>query len=164
MFAPWLRKFSQKFSPAAVRYFANFYMPFLGAGISITKVDDDFRYMRVEMPMRVYNRSYVGVHFGGSIYAMVDPFYMMMLMENLGPGYVVWDRAAKIDFLKPGRRRLIAEFRYSEAEIQDIRQKTQGGQKYLFDKLVQIHDDHGELIAKVIKTLYVRKKDLASKS
>lgn len=162
MFAPLLRKVSRRFAPDVIRVFGNMYVPFLGAGIRIVKVDPDFRYMRVEMPLRAFNRNYVGSHFGGSIYSMTDPFYMMMLMQNLGPDYIVWDRAAKIDFLKPGRRRLIVEFRYSEAEIQEVRKKTAGGQKYLFDKEVLIHDEVGELIAKVVKTLYVRKKDLAS--
>jgi acyl-coenzyme A thioesterase PaaI-like protein len=164
MFAPLLRKMNAVFAPNVVRVFGNFYVPFLGAGIKIAKIDPDFRYIRVEMPLRPFNRNYVGSHFGGSIYAMTDPFYMMMLMQNLGPGYIVWDRAAKIDFLKPGRSRLIVEFRFSEAEIQEVRAKTAGGQKYLFDKEVLIHDDKGELIAKVVKTLYVRKKDLASKA
>ncbi len=159
MFAPLLRKFSPTFAPNILRVLGNLYVPFLGAGIKIKKVDADFRYMRVELPLHAYNRNYVGSHFGGSIYAMTDPFYMMMLMQNLGRDYIVWDRAAKIDFLKPGLRRLIAEFRYTEAEIQEIREKTAGGQKYLFDKEVLVHDSKGELIAKVIKTLYVRKKD-----
>lgn len=163
MLAPLLRKFSKRFAPNVIRVLGNFYVPFLGAGIQITKVDPDFRYIRVEMALTAFNRNYVGTHFGGSIYAMTDPFYMMMLMQNLGRDYIVWDRSAKIDFLKPGRRRLIVEFRYTEAEIQDILKKTAGGEKYLFDKEVLIHDDKGELIARVIKTLYVRKKDLASK-
>lgn len=163
MFAPLLRKMNSVVSPRVVRIFGNMYLPFLGAGIRIAEVSEDFRYMRVEMPLRFWNRNYVGSHFGGSMYAMTDPFYMMMLMQNLGREYVVWDKAAKIDFIKPGRSRLIVEFRFNETEIQDVRSKTQSGEKLLFDKEALIHDDRGELIAKVVKTLYVRKKDLASK-
>lgn len=158
MFAPILRKLSSHLAPKTVRILGNLYIPFLGAGIRITKVSDDFRFLRVEMPLTPLNRNYVGTHFGGSIYAMTDPFYMMMLMQNLGPEYIVWDRAAKIDFLKPGRSRLIAEFKYVEEEVEEIRRRTAEGQKYLFDKEVLIHDRQGNLIAKVIKTLYVRKK------
>ena len=163
MFAPLIRKLNARLAPNVIRLLFNLYIPFLGAGIRITRVSPDFRHLRVELPLTAYNRNYVGTHFGGSIYAMTDPFYMMMLMQNLGSGYIVWDRAARIDFLKPGRSRLIVEFRFSLEEIEDIRRQTADGNKYLLDKEVLIHDQEGTLIAKVIKTLYVRKKDLASK-
>lgn len=164
MLGQWLRKLNDNFPPNVVRLIGNMWFPFLGAGIRIVKVSDDFRYVRVELPLTVLNRNYVGTHFGGSIYAMTDPFYMMMLMQNLGHDYIVWDKAAKIEFIKPGKSRLIVEFRFSEEEVQDVRRKTEGGDKLFLDKEVLVHDDKGELIAKVIKTLYVRKKDLASKA
>lgn len=134
MLAPLLRKMNSVFSPRVIRLFGNMYLPFVGAGIRITEVSDDFRYMRVEMPLRFWNRNYVGTHFGGSIYAMTDPFYMMMLMQNLGRDYVVWDKAAKIEFIKPGRSRLIVEFRLNETEIQDVRSRTESGDRLLLDK------------------------------
>lgn len=164
MLASWLRRHSSKLAPQYIRVLTNFYAPFVGAGIRITELAQDFRYIRVEMPLTRLNKNYVGTHFGGSMYAMTDPFYMLMLIQNLGTDYVVWDKAAQIEFLKPGRRRLIAEFRFDESEIDDVRKHTASGQKYIFDKEVLIHDTEGMLIARVIKTLYVRKKDLASKA
>ena len=134
------------------------YPPFLGAGIRIKKVAPDYRYVRVEMPLTWYNRNYVGTQFGGSIYAMCDPIYMMMLIQTLGRDYIVWDKAANIEFLKPGRMRLRAEFRWTQDEIDQVKERTKGGEKYVFDKEVLIHDIEGLLVARVIKTLYVRKK------
>jgi len=150
--------------PWIIKFFARLYFPFLGAGIRLKKVADDYRYVRVEMPLTWYNRNYVGTQFGGSIYAMCDPIYMLMLMQNLGREYIVWDKAANIDFIKPGRRRLIAEFRWTQDEIEFIKEKTKGGDKYVFDKEVLIFDSEGTLIAKVIKTLYVRLKPADSPS
>lgn len=164
MLANQIRKHGKQLAPKVVRSLMNLYAPFVGAGIRMTKVSEDYRYVRVEMPLTWFNRNYVGTHFGGSMYAMTDPFYMFMLMHNLGEDYIVWDKAAKIEFIKPGRSRLIAEFRFSEQEIDDVRKRTADGQKYVFDRDVEIHDDKGALIAKVVKTLYVRKKDLASKA
>ncbi len=163
MLASWLRRHSSSFSPRYIRTLINFYVPFVGAGIRVTRLDEDFRYIRVEMPLTKLNGNYVGTQFGGSMYAMTDPFYMLMLMQNLGTDYIVWDKAAKIEFLKPGRSRVTAEFRFSAEEIEAVRRHTESGEKYLFDKEVLIQDIHGELIARVTKTLYVRKKDLASK-
>lgn len=162
MIANWFRKKSVHLSPTVMARLANYYIPFLGAGIRITKVADDYRYLRAEMPLTWYNSNFVGTHFGGSIYAITDPFLMMMLMRNLGPDYIVWDRAAKIDFLKPGRSRLIVEFHWTEDEIQHVLSQTATGAKFLIDKEVMVQDDKGQPVATVLKTLYVRRKELAS--
>src|ERR1051325_11667703 len=81
----------------------NFYPPYLGASVRVTHFAEDFRRVEVEMPLRFYNRNYVGTHFGGSLYSMVDPFYMLMLMNSLGPGYIVWDRSEERRVGKPGK-------------------------------------------------------------
>lgn len=162
MVAAILRKYGA-IAPAGVKALLNLYAPFRGAGIRVQHISDDHRYMRVEMPLTWYNRNYVGTHFGGSIYAMSDPFYMMMLMRNLGSQYIVWDKSAMIEFIKPGRGRLIVEFRWSEDEIEAIKTATAQGERHYVKKHVEIRDDQGELIATVDKTLYVRRKDLASK-
>jgi acyl-coenzyme A thioesterase PaaI-like protein len=141
------------------RLLLNCYLPFRGAGIRTKVIAPDYRYIRVELPLTWLNRNYVGTQFGGSIYAMTDPFYMFMLMQILGSDYIVWDKAARIDFIKPGRSRLIAEFRFTRSEIDEVIARSRDGQKYIFDKEVSIHDRDGLLIAKVVKTLYVRKKD-----
>lgn len=56
----------------------------------------------------------MGTHFGGSLYAMCDPFYMWILMENLGKDFIVWDKAATIRFKKPGTGTVNAEFEISK--------------------------------------------------
>ena len=89
------------------------YAPFVGAGIRVTKVSPDFREMEVKMTLKWYNKNYVGTHYGGSIYSMADPFYMVMLIEILGKEYQVWDRKGTIEFLKPGKTELCAKFHVS---------------------------------------------------
>ncbi len=89
---------------------------------------------------------------------MTDPFYMLMLMHNLGSDYIVWDKAAAIDFIKPGKSHLFADFRLEAALLDKIYAETESGQKYIFDIPVEIHDASGLLVAKVSKTLYVRRK------
>jgi acyl-coenzyme A thioesterase PaaI-like protein len=136
----------------------NLWPPLLGAGIAIREADKDFRYMRIELKRSWYNSNYVGVQFGGSIYAMVDPFYMLMLMHNLGDEYIVWDKAAQVSFLKPGKSELFAEFRLEEELISRIRENTLRAGKMVFDLPVRVTNSEGELIAQVVKTLYVRRK------
>jgi hypothetical protein len=136
----------------------NLYPPYLGAGIRIARISNDYRDLLVQMKLRFYNRNYVGTHFGGSLYAMIDPFYMLMLMQVLGRDYIVWDKAATIEFKKPGRGTVSAHFLLADRKIADIRTQTASGDKYLPDFSVDIIDCHGELVARGIKTLYIRRK------
>jgi len=139
-------------------FIGNLWAPFRGAGIKIVKVSDDYRLMEVEMKLKWSNKNYVGTHFGGSMYAMTDPFYMMMLINILGPQYVVWDKAAKIEFKKPGKGTIRVRFELGEEEILAIKEKADDLGKYVFDKSVDIKNESDEVIATVVKTLYVRRR------
>jgi acyl-coenzyme A thioesterase PaaI-like protein len=149
---------------ARIKRLINWYPPYLGAGIRATRVSDDFRYIRVEMRLRWYNRNYVGTHFGGSLFAMADPFLMLMAIHNLGRQYVVWDRSATIEFAAPGRGVVSAEFTLSEADLEAMREATAGGDKYLpcFD--VNVVDEQGTVVARIHKELYVRRTRESAKA
>jgi Domain of unknown function (DUF4442) len=84
----------------SMRMLLNIWPPFLGAGIRLRRIAPDWKAIDVEMKLRWWNRNYVGTHYGGSLYSMADPFLMLMLIENLGKDYIVWDKAASIRFRK----------------------------------------------------------------
>jgi acyl-coenzyme A thioesterase PaaI-like protein len=152
------RKLSKRFSLARIFPLINYWRPFRGAGIKVIHFTKDFREIEVEMKLRWYNKNFVGTQFGGSLYAMTDPFYMIMIMQNIGDGYIVWDKAAKIEFKKPGRSRVTAKFKLTESQIIDIKTNADNNPKYVFDLLVSVISDEGETIAVVTKTIYVKKK------
>jgi len=137
----------------------NFYPPYWATGIIVKKVSSDYREIVVRMKMRWYNRNFVNTHFGGSLYSMADPFFMLMLIQILGKEYIVWDKAAHIDFIKPGRGTVTARFAINEKEIEKIMANTAAGEKYFPEFAVDIEDEAGEKVARVVKTLYVRKKN-----
>lgn len=147
-----------RLTPPLLRFILNMYGPYLGAGIRADYISADWRSIRVSMQLRWYNRNAVGTHFGGSLYSMVDPHLMLMLMNILGNGYVVWDKSATIDFHRPGRGRVHAGFTISDNDLEIIMINTEGGGKYLPQFTVDITDEGGELVARVTKTLYIRKK------
>ena len=136
----------------------NLWPPFLGAGIKVESIAKDFRHARVRLKLGLLNRNIVGVHFGGSLFAMTDPFFMILVRNQLGKGYVVWDQSAKIDFLKPGKGTVRAEFEITDAEVKEIVSAAANGQKVLRDFSVEVKDAGGDVVARVVKTLYVRKK------
>ena len=141
----------------ALRRWVNLWPPFLGMGIRIKHIAPDMKAVDVEMKLRFWNANYVGTHFGGSLFAMTDPFYMLMLMANLGPDYIVWDKAATIRYKRPGRGTVRAEFRLSDSQINDIREKLKTLPKYDPVYFVEVKDEAGVVIAEVEKVLHVRK-------
>ncbi|WP_173176644.1 DUF4442 domain-containing protein [Pseudomonas tohonis] len=144
-----------------LRWALNIYPPYLGAGVRVRQISADFRLVRVKLALGWYNRNYVGTQFGGSLYSMTDPFFMLMLMNLLGRDYIVWDKAASIDFVSPGKGPVYAEFRIDDALLARIRQHTADGEKYLPELHVDVRDGDGTLVARVHKTLYVRLKPRA---
>jgi acyl-coenzyme A thioesterase PaaI-like protein len=136
----------------------NLWPPFLFAGIHLVELSPNYRYARVELRMRPWNRNYVGTHFGGSLFAMTDPFWMLLAMQNLGRAYYVWDKAGSIEFVHPGRDTVSAQFRLDDALLDEMRAATAGGDKYLrwFDN--EILDAQGEVVARTRKQLYVKRK------
>jgi len=143
---PWLLKF------------INFWPPYFGAGIRVKRVSSDFREIEVEMKQRFWNTNYVGVHFGGSLYAMTDPFFMLMLMQNLGDEYIVWDKAATVRFKRPGKGRVTANFKLSEDQIASVKQKADSEPKVEPVFSVQVIDEGGGVVAEVDKVLHVKRK------
>ena len=145
-------------SSHALRRWINLWPPFLGAGIRVKRIAPDMKAVDVEMKLRWWNANYVGTHFGGSLFAMTDAFYMLMLMANLGRDYIVWDKAASIRYRKPGKGTVRIEFRLTDAQLDDIRDKLITVPKYEPTFQVEVKDESGEVIAVVEKLLYVRKK------
>ncbi len=144
-----------------IRRFINLWPPFLFAGIRVTHISSDYRSVDIELRSRWFNRNYVGTHFGGSLFAMTDASYMVMLIQNLGREYYVWDQRATIEFVSPGRGTVRAHFHLDEATLQRIREHTASGEKYLPEFRIDIVNAEGQLVARVDRTLYVRKKKAA---
>lgn len=148
-----------KFKKNLFKKFINYYAPFLGAGIKLDKMNADFTHAEVSMKLTLYNKNYVGTQFGGSLYSMIDPWYMLMLIENLGNNYIVWDKAAHIQFKKPGRGKVFAHFDLTQDQILEIKEKVKVHQKIDYQFKVIIFDKHHKTVAEVIKTLYIREKN-----
>lgn len=142
----------------AMRLGMNLWPPFVGAGIHIEHIAPDFRRARVRLRMGLLNRNYFGTHFGGSLFAMTDPFYALMLLHNLPRGYVVWDKASQIHFKTPGRGNVYANFVLTEERIAEVIAATQDGQKYEPTWPIDIVNTAGEVVATLDKTLYIRNK------
>lgn len=137
----------------------NFFPAYRGTGARVVYIADDYREIRVKIPLNWRTRNYVGTIYGGSMYAGIDPIYMLMLMKNLGADYVVWDKAAAIRFKRPGKETLFAEFLITQNELDEIREmlKTQKSVDRVYN--VELKDRNGAVHCLIEKTLYVADRE-----
>jgi len=145
-----------------LRWKFNLFPAYRGTGGRIAYIAEDFREVRVEIPLSWRTRNYVGTIFGGSLYGAVDPIYMIQLIRILGKDYIVWDKAATIRFKKPGKGVMKAAFHLSEEQIAEIRAAAETQPKVEPHFQVVIKDAEGNVVAEIDKLLYVKRKPAMS--
>ncbi len=151
-------------SPSTVKFISRFlFAPYIGAGIRLSKVSPDFLETETRLKLRWYNRNLVGTHFGGSLFSMTDPFYMLMLAYHIGEDHYVWDKNSYIEFLKPGKSEVRANFKITQEQIDDIVKLASDEKPHDLHFQVDVIDESDEIVAKVKKTLYIRKKSKQKK-
>ncbi|WP_439489476.1 YiiD C-terminal domain-containing protein [Algoriphagus sp.] len=139
--------------------FINWYPPFLFSGIRVVDYAEDFSRFRTRLKLTWYNRNLVGTAFGGSLYSMCDPFFMFIILIQLGEEYIVWDKHACIEFVKPGKGTVYAEFQLSPEQIADVKMTVDKEGKAVFEFACEVVDADKNIVAKVSKGVYVRRKD-----
>lgn len=136
----------------------NWYPPFLGMGIRVRSARDDHTRFEVELVARWYNRNLFGTHFGGSLYAMSDPFFVFIVTMNLGSGYIVWDKSAAIDFIKPAKGTILGVFEIGKDRLEEIRAQVDTLGKNTCHFEADLLDEAGQVVARIAKEVYVRRK------
>lgn len=135
----------------------NLWPPFLGAGLKINYISSDWHQAQIILKKKFWNQNIMGTQFGGSIFAMTDAIYMVMLKKILGKNYIVWDKSASIQFLKPGKTQLKANFILTPEDIEGIRtQLTPENQKMDWRATVEVKDIQGQVIAVAERVVYIR--------
>ncbi len=137
----------------------NFWPPLWGAGIHIDRVSSDHSEIDVSLKLTFWNRNYVGTAYGGSLYSMCDPFIMLILIQKLGRGFIVWDKAASIKFKRPGTKKVFAKFKVSNEQINDFKEQLKSLPKIEPVFKIEVVDSDGIVVAEVEKTLYIKKKN-----
>ncbi|GAB48020.1 DUF4442 domain-containing protein [Mobilicoccus pelagius] len=145
--------------PVMLRRFLNVWPPFRFAGIRVVEIERGFRGATVELKLTPLSRNYVGTQFGGSMFSMSDPFWMILVGQRLGRDYIVWDKRAEIEFVSPGRTDVRTTFTVTDELVEELRAKAERGAKVLHWVENDIVDREGTLVARVRRQLYVRHKD-----
>ncbi|WP_309102234.1 DUF4442 domain-containing protein [Microbacterium sp.] len=151
-----------RITPRRLAVGMSLWIPNLFSGIRVRRFSDDWTHATVELHVNVFTRNYVRTAFGGSMSAMTDPYFFMLIMHQLGRDYVVWDTRGEIEFVKPGRGVLTAEFEVSKAKAAELRDRAQGGAKVLEWFETEIVDREGDVVARVKRQVYIREKKRVS--
>lgn len=154
-----MNKMKQSWSSWLFKYFFNFFPAYRGTGARVEGISHDWKTVKIRLPLNWRTRNYVGTIFGGSLYASVDPMYMLMLIKILGNEYVVWDKAATIQFRKPGRTTLYATFIIDDREIETIKLLLENERAIDRHYQIDLVDNDGIVHASVEKVIYLRKKN-----
>jgi hypothetical protein len=149
---------SESFESRLARWKFNLFPAYRGTGGRVVYVAHDFREIRVKIPLNWRTRNYLGTIYGGSMYGAIDPIYMLMLIKVLGRDYVVWDKAAKIRFRKPGKTTLYGDFRLDDDEIDEIKRLAEDATSVDRVYELELKDKNGVVHAVIEKTLYISKK------
>ncbi|RWU85202.1 DUF4442 domain-containing protein [Janibacter hoylei PVAS-1] len=156
--SPSFQTLSKDLGATALRRGLNLWPPFLAASVHVDRISADFREFDVSLRMRPWSRNYVGTQFGGSLFAMCDPWWMLGALRCLGDEYIVWDKAGEIDFVSPGRTDVRTSIRITDELLDEIRAATADGSKYLVWCDNDVVAEDGTLVARYRKQLYVRRK------
>ena len=132
--------------------------PFAAQKIEILEVADDWTRAVIRLGLEESNANYLGTAFGGSLFSMVDPFFVILTMQQLGDDYVVWDKAAEIEFVAPGRSAVTARVEIPADVVEEMRVATAGGDKLLRWFEIDLTDEDGAVVARARRQLYIRKK------
>jgi len=135
----------------------NLYPPFLGAGIRIKEYSKEGNSYLVEMKLRWYNRNVAGTHFGGSLYAMCDPFYVFAAYSHFGDGYIIWDKSASIEYVRPGIGTVTALFEIPIERLAEMKSEVDSEGRKTFDFETEIIDAKKRVVSRVIKEIYIKK-------
>lgn len=136
----------------------NLYPPFLGAGIRIKEYSKEGNSYLVEMKLRWYNRNVAGSHFGGSLYSMCDPFYVFAAYSYFGDDYIIWDKSASIDYVRPGMGTVRALFEIPMDKLRDMKVEVDKEGRKTFHFKTEILDTKNRVVSKVNKEIYIKKK------
>ncbi len=149
----------ENFKSKATRIGINFFPAYRRTGGRIYFLSDDWRDIHLTLGLTWKTKNYVGTVFGGSIYGAIDPIYMIQLLKILGSEYVVWDKSAVINFLKPIKKSVFARFLITDEILSEIISKVKSHQKYSIELKTNFQDGNGIIYAEVIKTIYIADKD-----
>jgi acyl-coenzyme A thioesterase PaaI-like protein len=100
------------------------YPPFVPMRIKVLEISDNWRAVRILLPLNARSRNPGGVMFGGWQAALADPI-AALACARVFPGYSVWTRAMTISFDHGGNSDLEMRFSLTPEQEQVVRMELE---------------------------------------
>lgn len=145
-------------TPDRLRRAMNLWPPFAAAGVRVAQIAPDYSEAVVVHRTRAWNVNYFGTAYGGTLFSMSDPFWALLISMRLGRSYSVLDAAAEIDFVRTGRGELRTSFHVPQDLVDRLREEAEDGRKVLHWLANDVTDSSGQVVARIRKQVYVRRR------
>jgi hypothetical protein len=145
----------ESFESKVWRWAGNWFPAYRGSGAKVTYVSSHFQDVCIKLPCNWKTKNHMGITWGGSLYAALDPIYGVMLYKILGRQYRVIDSKAEIRFLKPGRETLYAHFQISEEKLSTLKEQLTHNNKARMQLQVSLKNKQGVVHATCEKHIHI---------
>ena len=150
--------FARDQTPEQLRQGINSWPTFAAQKIEVTSIADDWSQAIIRLDLTEENSNYFGTAFGGSLFSMIDPFVVILLANQMGEDFAVWDKVVEIDFVRPGTGPVMATIEMPAEVVAEIREATANGEKLLRWFEVPLLAEDGSVVAVQRRQIYVRKR------
>ena len=154
-----LNKCPQRWKPHLIRFGFNLHPAYRRTGGRVDYVSPDLSTIRVRVPLNRGTRNLVGTIFGGSLFAVTDGPHPFLLILALGRDYVIWDKAASIQYKQPGRTTLYGDCTITAGEIAKVKDILTRQPEVDRVYRVELKDDKGVVHSIVERTVYIANKE-----
>lgn len=148
----------ESFASRKARFIFNLIPVYIGTRAKIKFISADWKEVHILLPLNIFTRNIAGSVFGGSIYSSIDPVYMFMLIKTLGEDFVVWDKAAYVKFVRPGRTSLKTRLVLSDEKLEQIKSEVNQNGETTIELLVEYLDAGNAVCANITKSIYIADK------
>ncbi len=126
-------------------------------GAEITHISEDLEHISLKIPLNDKTKNMMGIVYGGIMYSATDFVYLTMLWYRLGLDYMLIDKSAEVQYLRPGLGDLTVDFHLSEETVQSIIDELKTNKSVLREFVIDIKDEKQKTVCKITKSIYIRK-------
>lgn len=135
--------------------FLEWYPPFWLMRVKVLEIKNDWRYVRLKLPLTMFSKNMGNSMFGGYQAAVADPI-AALVCAKIFPGHEVWTRSQHIDFQHEGNSDLELRFELSpdiEKQIEnDLADKGRSTPTFEYG----FYRNDGVRCSKIINTVAIR--------
>ncbi len=137
------------------------YPPFWLMRIKVLELSEDWRRVRIRLPLTALSKNPGGSMFGGSQAALADPIAALSCARTF-PGWAVWTRALTLDFEREGRTDLELRFDFDPGQEREIRAELESEGRATPEFEYGYYLSDGTRCTRIVNTVAIRPRGYTS--